>query len=124
MHPTIVSDVAKHRIADWHRQADRDGTARAARAARRKQASHFRPGHLATVLARRVRAALGAPGLRPAHPDKGRRPHRDRPAGHVRHRASNGPGVSYQLCRWRGIDLVVCGLVGWGCGWACGFCWP
>jgi hypothetical protein len=33
MHPTIMSHVAKHRIADWHRQADRDRIARAARAA-------------------------------------------------------------------------------------------
>jgi hypothetical protein len=65
MHPTIMSEVAKHRIADWHRQAGRDRTARAARAARKQHTSHLRPGHLATVLARRVRAALGAPSLRP-----------------------------------------------------------
>lgn len=64
MHPTIISEVAKHRIADWHRQADRDRTARAARAVRRTHA-HRRPGHLATVLARRVRAALGTPSPRP-----------------------------------------------------------
>ena len=65
MHPTIMSEIGKARIADWHRQADRDRIARAARAARGKHASHLRPGHLATVLARRVRAALGAPSLRP-----------------------------------------------------------
>jgi hypothetical protein len=40
MNPTIMSDIAKHRIADWHRQADRDRTARAARATRNKHASH------------------------------------------------------------------------------------
>jgi hypothetical protein len=64
MHPTIMSEVAKHRIADWHQQADRDRAARAARAARGTHA-HRRAGHLATVLARRVRAALGAPSPRP-----------------------------------------------------------
>jgi hypothetical protein len=64
MHPTVMSEVAKHRIADWHRQADRARTARAARAARTKHA-HPRPTHLAAVLARRVRTALGLPSLRP-----------------------------------------------------------
>jgi hypothetical protein len=63
MHPTVMSDVAKHRIADWHRQADRARTARAARAARTKHA-HRRPAHLAAVLVRRVRAALGSPSPR------------------------------------------------------------
>ena len=67
MHPTIMSDVAKDRIADWHRQADRARTARAARAARAKHA-HRRPTHLAAVLARRVRAALGAPSPRRSAP--------------------------------------------------------
>lgn len=61
MHSTIMSDVAKHRIADWHRQADRDRTARAAPAARRNHANRRGPGHLATILARRVRIALGPP---------------------------------------------------------------
>lgn len=71
MHPTIMSEVAKHRIADWHRQADRDRIARAARAASKQHASRLRPGHLATVLARRVRAALGVPSVRPpAQPRK------------------------------------------------------
>jgi hypothetical protein len=54
MHPTIMSDIAKDRIADWHRQADRDRTARAARAAR-PQHPRRTPAHLAAVLARRVR---------------------------------------------------------------------
>src|SRR5262249_33432306 len=39
MHPTIMSDIGKARIADWHRQADRDRTARAPPAARKKPAS-------------------------------------------------------------------------------------
>lgn len=60
MHPTVMSAVAKHRIADWHRQADR---ARTARAARTKHV-HRRPAHLAAVLARRVRTALGSPSPR------------------------------------------------------------
>jgi hypothetical protein len=59
MHPTIMSDVAKDRIADWHRQADRARTARAARAARTKHA-HRRPTHLAAVLARRVRPLVAS----------------------------------------------------------------
>ena len=63
MHPTVMSDVAKHRIADLHRQADRARTAQAARAARTKHA-HRRPAHLAAVLARRVRAALSSPSPR------------------------------------------------------------
>jgi hypothetical protein len=63
MHPTIMNDVAKDRIADWHRQADRARTARAARAARTKHADR-RPTHLAAVLARRLRAALGSPSPR------------------------------------------------------------
>ena len=61
MHPTIMSEIGKARIADWHRQADRDRTARAARQARR--AHTHRPGrpalaHPATI--RRLLAALGA----------------------------------------------------------------
>jgi hypothetical protein len=59
MQPTVMSEVAKHRIADWHRQADRARTGRTARTARTKHA-HRRPTHLAAVLAPRVRAALGS----------------------------------------------------------------
>jgi len=51
MHPTIMNDVAKHSIADWHRQADRDRTARAAPA---KHASH----RLSVALAGLAAAAL------------------------------------------------------------------
>jgi hypothetical protein len=61
MHPTIAYQVAKDRIADWRRPAGHDRIARAVRPVRRNHASHPRPGHLATVLARRV----GAPSLRP-----------------------------------------------------------
>jgi hypothetical protein len=62
MHPTIMSDVAKDRIADWHRQADRARTARTARAARvaRTKHAHRRPTHLAAVLARRVRPLVAS----------------------------------------------------------------
>jgi hypothetical protein len=63
MHPTIMNDIAKDRIADWHRQAERDSTARAARAARAGHARR-RATHLATVLARRMRAALVPLSLR------------------------------------------------------------
>jgi hypothetical protein len=73
MHPTIMSEVAKDRIADWHRQADRARTARAARATRTKH-GHPRPVHLVTVVGRRVRAALRSPGLRrPAQPGQMRK---------------------------------------------------
>jgi hypothetical protein len=54
MNPTIMSDVAKHRIADWHRQADRDRTAQAARATRTKHASH----RLSVILAGLAAAAM------------------------------------------------------------------
>ena len=72
MHPIILNEVAKDRIADWHRQAERDGMARAAKLARKKHARPLEPGHQAVVLARRVLAALGARSLRPspAQPDQ------------------------------------------------------
>jgi hypothetical protein len=66
MHPIIANEVAKARIADWHRQAERDRMARAARLARREHDRRFAPGQLATVFARRVLAVLGARSLRPA----------------------------------------------------------
>ena len=65
MHPIIGNDVAKPQIADWHRQAERDRLAEAARPARKAPVRRFEPGHLATVLARRVRAVLAAPSPRP-----------------------------------------------------------
>jgi hypothetical protein len=61
MHPTVMSDVAKDRIGDLHRQAGRASTARAARTTHADR----RPAHLAAVPARPVRAALSSPSPRP-----------------------------------------------------------
>jgi hypothetical protein len=66
MHPTIRGQVAKARIADWHRQADRDRMARATRLARTTHDRHVMPGHLTTVLARRVLAVLATHSPRAA----------------------------------------------------------
>lgn len=66
MHPIILNEIAKDRIADWHRQAERDGMVRAAKLARKKHARRLEPGHQAIALARRVLAALGARSLRPS----------------------------------------------------------
>jgi hypothetical protein len=52
MHPTLSSELAKARMADLHRQAQRDALARAARRARRR-----RPDQ-PTLPALRIRAAL------------------------------------------------------------------
>jgi hypothetical protein len=60
MHPIIHGELAKARIADLHRQAERDRMARAARFARRTHDRHFMPGHLAAVLACRVLAVVAA----------------------------------------------------------------
>jgi hypothetical protein len=71
MHPTIMSDVAKHRIADWHRQADRDRTARTARATRTKHASH----RLSVTLAGLAAAALALPAGQGTATAASHRPH-------------------------------------------------
>ena len=68
MHPTIASDVAKHRIADWHRQAGRDRTARAART---NHASH----RLSVTLAGLAAAALALPAGQGAATAASHRPH-------------------------------------------------
>jgi hypothetical protein len=60
MHPSIQREVAEVQIADLHRQAEHDRTARAIRLARKTDARHFVSGQLATVLARRVLAVLAA----------------------------------------------------------------
>jgi len=65
MNPSTVGQLGQARLAAWHQQAERDRIARAARSARRNRASHLRPGHLATILASRARAALGTPSRRP-----------------------------------------------------------
>jgi hypothetical protein len=72
MNPTIMTEVAKHRIADLHRQADRDRIARAARRVRSKHASHLRLGYLAASF----------------RPPRARRPGRPRPAPASTTRAS------------------------------------
>ena len=64
MHPTIHQQLAKARTADLLRQAERDRMARTARLARKEHHRHLMPGHLATVLARRVLAVLAARSLR------------------------------------------------------------
>jgi hypothetical protein len=74
MHPIILNEVAKARIADWHRQAERDRMARAARLARKPHRRRFVPGDLATAFARRVRAALAARSPRPSASAPGHAP--------------------------------------------------
>jgi hypothetical protein len=71
MNPTIMSDVAKHRIADWHRQADHDRSARAARATRTKHASH----RLSITLAGLAAAVLALPACQGAAPAASHKPH-------------------------------------------------
>jgi hypothetical protein len=60
MHPTIHHEIAKARIADWHRQAQRDALALAARQARRAREDQSRSSALArqVAAARRVIALL------------------------------------------------------------------
>ena len=65
MHPIIVHEAAKARIADWHQQAERDRVVRAARLARQPHRRRFMPGDLATGFARRARAVLAARSPRP-----------------------------------------------------------
>jgi glutamine cyclotransferase len=71
MYPTIMSDVAKARIADWHRQADRDRTARAVRATRTKRASH----RLSVTVAGLAAAALALPACQGTATAASYRPH-------------------------------------------------
>ena len=65
MYPITYHGVAKARIADWHRQAERDRVARAARLARKAHRWHAAPAAPAAGFARRVLAVLGAGGVRP-----------------------------------------------------------
>jgi hypothetical protein len=60
MHPIIHGELARARIADLHRQAERDRMARAARFAHRTHDRHVVPGHLAAVLARHVLEVVAA----------------------------------------------------------------
>ena len=61
MHPAIHCDLAQARIADLHRQAQRDARARAASRARRARTPQRRHPvrGLPAVMARRVLAVLG-----------------------------------------------------------------
>jgi hypothetical protein len=65
MYTTIQQELAKARVADLHRQAERDRAARTARLARKTHGRHSRPGDLATGFTRRVLAVLAARSLRP-----------------------------------------------------------
>ena len=61
MHPTISNELAKARLADLHRQADRDRLAYAARRARRARPPQSRRALPALpAFGRRVLAMLGA----------------------------------------------------------------
>ena len=65
MQPTTVQALGQARLAEWHRQAQRDALGRAARQARhaaRQQSGNHRPGLLAAVTrrARRPRTATGS----------------------------------------------------------------
>ena len=51
MHPIIANEATKQRLADWRSRAERNHM---------KHARHCTLERLATVLARRVRAALAA----------------------------------------------------------------
>jgi hypothetical protein len=74
MYPTLQHDLAKARVADLHRQAERDRIARTARRARKAHDSHVVPSDLATSFARRVLAALAARSLRPPSQHPGQAP--------------------------------------------------
>jgi hypothetical protein len=63
MYPSIQHDLMKTRVADLHRQAERDRVARAVSRTRRAQIHERRRsvrGHPATVLARRALTWLAA----------------------------------------------------------------
>lgn len=65
MHPTARRYLMNARVEDLHRKAEHDRLAKAASHARRARADHgkqWTAGHLATVLARRALALLGARG--------------------------------------------------------------
>jgi hypothetical protein len=66
MHPIMGYKAKMARMADLHRQAERDRMARPALAARKDSNTLQAPGHRAAVLARRVLAVLGGRRLRPS----------------------------------------------------------
>jgi hypothetical protein len=59
MDPTMIQHLARARLADLHREAERDAQSRAARQARRVQGQHYgyhRSG-LVAVITRRARSS-------------------------------------------------------------------
>jgi hypothetical protein len=70
MNPTTINALGQARIAGFYQEAERDRTTRAARLACGEHCSHAALARLATVLARRVRTILAAPGPRPAPPEQ------------------------------------------------------
>jgi hypothetical protein len=74
MHPMTHDGAARARIADWHRQAERDRVARTARHVRKAHRRRAVPDEPATGFARRVLAVLGARSLRPPVSAQGRAP--------------------------------------------------
>jgi hypothetical protein len=60
IHPAMGHELAQARIAELHRQADRDATARAARRARQHAVSSHQPRWAAEALGRRLQTALVA----------------------------------------------------------------
>jgi hypothetical protein len=62
MHPTLSCELAKARIADMHRQAQRDALARAARRARRRRPDQpaLPALKIRAAVTRRLLTALGA----------------------------------------------------------------
>jgi hypothetical protein len=60
MHPLTQYDLIKAQVADLHRQAERDGLARAGRRVRRERGRHPVLSHPATTLARHALATVGA----------------------------------------------------------------
>ena len=79
MHPIMHYDLAKARIADLHKQAERDRMARAARLARTDGSRLLAPAHHAMALARHALAVLRGRGLQPAstYPPQHQKPRRD-----------------------------------------------
>jgi hypothetical protein len=60
MHPIIHRDIMQARVADLHRQAQRDAQARTVSQARRAGTQRRHPGHrIPAVMARRVLTVLG-----------------------------------------------------------------
>lgn len=74
MYTTFQHDLTKARVADLHRQAERDRIARTARLARKAHGSHVVPSDLSAGFARRVLAALAARSLFPPSQHPGQAP--------------------------------------------------